>query len=71
MTITERYKKPDHPGWAKVGKIAVEIAQPVGVLAIMIFAPAAYKEYAVAAWIGVCNAIKGATKLTTNNIQNG
>ena len=67
MTIQERIKKPDHPKWRKIGDIAINIAQPVGVLAIMIFAPAAYKEYAVAAWIGVCNAIKAGTKLATNN----
>ena len=65
MTIKERIKKPDHPGWQKIGDIAITVAQPLGVLAIMIFVPTAYKDYAVGACIGLCNAIKGATKLTT------
>lgn len=65
MTIQDRIKQPDNPKWKRIGDIAITVAQPIGVLAIMIFCPAEFKDYAVTAWIGVCNAIKGATKLTT------
>lgn len=63
--IVNQVKKPDHPFWAKVGKNAIEIAQPLGALAILLFVPAPLKDYAAASWIALCNVIKGATKLTT------
>lgn len=64
MSIQERIKKPDHPFWKKVGNLARNLAQPIGAIVILAFVPPPFKEPATAAWIVVCNAIKGATKLS-------
>lgn len=64
--IVKQVKKPDHPFWKKVGTIAFNVAQPLGSLAILAFVPAPYKDPAIALWIALCNAIKGATKLTVD-----
>ena len=71
MTTLEQakkdWKKPDNPRWNKIGNAAIFIAQPLGILAILIFVPTEYKDASVAAWVAIITALKAGTKLTTKN----
>lgn len=64
--VTDQIAKPDHPFWKKVGNKILFVADPVGMLLILIFVPPGLKTASLAVWNAVCITAKGATKFTVD-----
>ena len=63
--IVTVWNKPDDPKWKKIGNQIIFLADPVGMLLILIFVPVGLKTASLAVWNALCLTLKGMTKLTT------